>query len=333
MLWGERDMKLKIWLISLLALSVTIALVTREALAADLPQIDLGAWTPPEIGAVGDDAFGKLVKYGYALFTDTPNQIGPAAPDPAKRFSRRSLTCQNCHLKAGTKPYAVPLMGVWGQFPQYRGREGEIGTLEERINGCLERSMNGHVMPLDGVEMKAYLAYMKWLSTGIPDAAKLIGAGTKSVKEPGRAADLGNGAKVFTEICASCHGKDGLGQRAENGHDYRYPPLVGPDSYNNGAGMTRVLTAAAFIRYNMPFGVTFDAPVLSDTDAYDVAAYMNSLERPVRPNLEKDFPIKLQKPVDTPYGPYADGFPPEQHKYGPFDPVRAKVRELVSAGK
>jgi thiosulfate dehydrogenase len=108
---------------------------------------------------------------------------------------------------------------------------------------------------------------------------------------------------------------------------------VGPDSYNNGAGMTRVLTAAAFIRNNMPFGVTYETPVLSDTDAYDVAAYVNSLERPLRPNLDKDFPVKLQKPVDTPYGPYADGFSPEQHKYGPFDPIRAKVRELLSAGK
>jgi thiosulfate dehydrogenase len=324
-------MKLNICLISVVALAAAATTVPREAPAADMPQIDLAEWTPPSIGSVGDDPFGKLVKYGYALFTDTPNQIGPSAPDPAKRFSRSSLTCQNCHLKAGTQPYAVPLMGVWGQFPQYRGREGEIGTLEERINGCLERSMNGHVMPLDGTEMKAYLAYMKWLSTGIPDGAKLIGAGTRGIKEPGRAADLGKGAKVFADTCASCHGKDGLGERVEKGSGYRFPPLVGPDSYNNGAGMTRVLTAAGFVRHNMPFGITFDTPVLSDADAYDVAAYMNSLERPVRPNLEKDFPNKLQKPVDTPYGPYADDFPPEQHRYGPFDQIRAKVQELTAA--
>jgi thiosulfate dehydrogenase len=130
-------MKLNICLISVLALAAAATAITREAPAADVPQVDLAEWTPPSIGSVGDDPFGKLVKYGYALFTDTPNQIGPPAPDPAKRFSRSSLTCQNCHVKAGTQPYAVPLMGVWGQFPQYRGREGEIGTLEERINGCL----------------------------------------------------------------------------------------------------------------------------------------------------------------------------------------------------
>jgi len=314
-------------------LTATEIAMSQDVPAANVPEIDLTKWMPPSIGSVGDDPFGKLVKYGYALFTDTPNQIGPTAADPAKRFSRSSLACQNCHLKAGTQPYAVPLMGVWGQFPQYRGREGEIGTLEERINGCLERSMNGHVMPLDGAEMKAYLAYMKWLSNGIPDGARLIGTGSKSIKEPGRAADLRNGAKVFAETCATCHGKDGLGQRAEDGKGYRYPPLVGPDSFNNGAGMTRILTAAAFVRHNMPFGVTFDSPLLSDADAYDVAAYMNSLDRPVRPNLDKYFPNKLQKPVDTPYGPYADGFPPEQHKYGPFDPIRARVRELAAGSR
>jgi len=305
----------------------------REAPAADVPQIDFAEWTPPSIGSVGDDPFGKLVKYGYALFTDTPNQIGPAAGDPAKRFSGGGLTCQSCHLKAGTQPYAVPLTGVWGQFPQYRAREAQVDTLEDRVNGCLERSMNGHAMPLDATEMKAYLAYMKWLSTGIPDGAKLIGAGMKSIKEPGRAADLGNGAKVFINTCAACHGRDGLGQRAAKGAGYQYPPLVGPDSYNNGAGMTRVLIAAAFVRHNMPYGTTFDTPVLSDADAYDVAAYMNSLERPTKPNLDRDFPNKLQKPVDAPYGPYADDFPPEQHKYGPFDPIRAKISELAAARK
>ena len=183
--------------------------------------------------------------------------------------------------------------------------------------------MNGHAMPLDATEMKAYLAYMKWLSTGIAGGAKLIGAGMKGIKEPSRAADLGNGAKVFIDTCAACHGRDGLGQRVAKGTGYQYPPLVGPDSYNSGAGMTRVLTAAAFVRHNMPYGTTFDAPVLSDADAYDVAAYMNSLERPIKPNLDKDFPNKQQKPVDTPYGPYADDFPPEHHKYGPFDPIRA----------
>ena len=96
---------------------------SRDVLAADIPQVNLTEWTPPDIKTVGDDALGKLIKYGYALMTDTANQIGPMVSDPAKRYSGNNLTCQNCHLKAGTQPYAMPLTGVWGQFPQYRGRD------------------------------------------------------------------------------------------------------------------------------------------------------------------------------------------------------------------
>jgi thiosulfate dehydrogenase len=296
------------------------------------PAVDLTAWTPPQMRAIGDDPFGQLVRYGHALMVDTPNQIGPAVADPARRYSGNNLTCRNCHLKAGTQPYAIPLTGAWGQFPQYRGREGEIGTLEERINGCMERSMNGRALPLDSVEMKAFLAYAKWLSTGVPAGARLTGAGTMGIREPVSAADLGRGADVYASACAACHGRDGRGQRAETGAGYEFPPVAGPDSYNNGAGMARILTAAGFVRYNMPLGTTFDAPALSDADAYDVAAYINSLDRPARAGLDKDYPNRMQKPVDTPYGPYADGLPAEQHKYGPFGPIRAKLRELA-AGK
>jgi thiosulfate dehydrogenase len=151
-----------------------------------------------------------------------------------------------------------------------------------------------------------------------------------SVKEPGRAADLGHGQQVYAQVCAACHGKDGLGQRAASGNGYQFPPLWGPDSYNNGAGMARLLGAAAFVERNMPFGTTYAAPVLSDQDAYDVAGFINSTERPQRANLDKDFPNRLQKPVDTAYGPYADDFSPEQHKLGPFDPIRAKLKELAA---
>jgi thiosulfate dehydrogenase len=298
--------------------------------AADVAAFDLTEWTPPQIRAVGDDPFGKLVKYGYALMVDTANQIGPAVTDPAMRYSGNNLTCQNCHLKAGTQPYAMPLTGVWGQFPQYRGREGEIGTLEERINGCMERSMNGRVLPVDGVEMKAFLAYLKWLSTGIPAGVRLTGAGAMAIKEPDRAADPARGAVVYADTCAMCHGADGRGQRAATGAGYQFPPVAGPDSYNNGAGMSRVLAAAAFVRHNMPLGTTFDAPVLSESDAYDVAAYIDSLDRPAKVDLEKDYPNKMQKPVDAPYGPYVDGFPAEQHKYGPFGAIRTRLKELAA---
>jgi thiosulfate dehydrogenase len=247
------------------------------------------------------------------------------------RFSGNNLACGNCHLKAGTQPYAMPLVGVWGQFPQYRAREGAVVTLEDRINGCMERSMNGHALPLDSHEMKALSAYLRWLSTGVPTGAKLVGAGTLRIREPARAADPVRGAQIYAEVCAACHGPDGFGQHANvAAPGYQFPPLWGADSFNNGAGMSRLLTAAAYAMHNMPFGITFNAPVLTDEDAYDVAAYILSMKRPAKMDLDKDFPIRLQKPVDAPYGPYADGFSLRQHTFGPFSPIRAKLRGLAT---
>jgi thiosulfate dehydrogenase len=106
------------------------------------------------------------------------------------------------------------------------------------------------------------------------------------------------------------------------------PPLWGSDSFNDGAGMARLITAANFIHFNMPHGTDYLHPQLTVEQAWDVAAYMISQPRPHRAGLDKDFPNLLEKPVDTPYGPYADGFSEQQHKYGPFAPIRAAIARL-----
>jgi thiosulfate dehydrogenase len=320
----------RIWLV-LSMLLIDVWSGGNHAIAADPLTIDLTHWKPPDISSVGQDPFGNLVRYGHALFTNTANEIGPAVPDPAKRFAGNNLACQSCHLQGGTQSYAMPMVGIWGQFPQYRGREGDVDSIEDRINGCMERSMNGRALQPESREMKAFASYMRWLSTGVPAGAKLIGAGTLRIKEPDRAADPARGAQVYTQSCAACHGDNGAGVRAQQGLGYQFPPLWGPDSFNNGAGMSRLLTAAAYAKHNMPLGTTFDAPLLTDDEAYDVAGYIVSQKRPEKGRLDKDYPVRLQKPIDTPYGPYADGFPPEQHKLGPFAPIRAKVKELAAA--
>jgi thiosulfate dehydrogenase len=313
-------------------LTATLSLAVIGSLpAAPPPNVDLVQWTPPDITTVGQDASGMLIMYGYVLLTDTANQIGPTVADPRKRYGGNSLTCQNCHLRAGTQPYAMPLIGIWGQFPQYRAREGHIDTLEERINGCMERSLNGRPLPPQSREMQGLTAYMRWLSNGIPAGARLIGARTLRIKEPARAADTRRGARVYSETCSPCHGPSGAGVHAMNGAGYQIPPLWGADSYNNGAGMARILIAAAYAMHNMPLGTKFTAPLLTDDDAYDVAGYLVSQDRPVKSDLEKDYPIRLQKPVDSPYGPYGDGFTQAQHALGPFGPIRARVRELTEA--
>jgi thiosulfate dehydrogenase len=122
----------------------------------------------------------------------------------------------------------------------------------------------------------------------------------------------------------ACHQADGQGQRkgvAGDAKGYVYPPLWGPDSFNNGAGMHRLITSASFIHANMPFGTMFNAPAISNEDAWDVAAYINGRRRPKRENLDRDYPNRARKPVDAPFGPFADKFPLVQHRLGPFQPI------------
>lgn len=285
---------------------------------------DAKIWKPKTIEQLGDEPNAELIRLGYDVITRTPELIGPLAKDPAQRYAGNALTCQNCHLAAGTKPASGSFVGVFGRFPQFRGRENKMGTMEERIDGCMERSMNGRKMPHDSKEMKGMIAYMAWLSEGVPSEEEKKYKGFLSVDIPEVKADINIGKAIFEKHCVVCHGEDGQGKRPNPDGLYLYPPLWGEDSFNHGAGMHRVITAAQFIKGNMPFlQATYDKPVLTDEEAYHVAAYINSFDRPQKANTEVDFPDKKLKPVSTPYGPYVDPFSPEQHKYGPFQPIMA----------
>lgn len=274
-----------------------------------------------DITQLDDSEENQMIKYGYELFQNTPQHIGPDNGDPEKVYSGNRLSCNNCHLLAGTKPYAAPLIGVINRFPQYRGRENKIGTIEERINGCFERSMNGRMMPPESNEMTALVSYLKWLNRYAPEDGLIEGQGFVKINIPKREINLDHGKEVYDNVCFKCHGNDGKGTVSSNGYTYEYPPLWGMDSYNNGAGMNRVITAAQFIKANMPFDITYEELKLTDEEAYDVAGYINQMKRPVKPELTLDFPDLLKKPVSTPYPPYEDPFSIEQHQKGPFQPI------------
>ena len=274
-----------------------------------------------DVSQLGDSEEHQTIIMGYEVFRNTSKYIGPASLEKTNSYAGNNLSCTNCHLRAGTKPYAAPLIGIIQRFPQYRGRENKVGTIEERINGCMERSMNGKMMPSDSKEMKAMIAYMNWLSRYAPEDGNIKGQGFVRVEIPNRAVDLDNGKAIFNTNCIVCHGKNGQGKKSIACTTYEYPPLWGDDSYNNGAGMTRVITAAQFIKANMPFGTTYENPVLTDEEAYDVAGFINQQLRPKKENREADFPDLKKKPVSTPYPPYADTFSIRQHQLGPFPPI------------
>ncbi len=280
-------------------------------------------WLPASLSDIPANEQGKLIREGYELILNTSRHIGPLAENATRRLAGNNLSCGNCHLDAGRKIGSGSFIGVANRFPQFRGRENKQGTLEERINGCMERSMNGHVLEEDSREMKAMIAYMEWLSKDVPDEIQTLYKGYKPVRLPEVKADTSMGRQLYEAKCMVCHGNDGRGQRiaGEVFTGYVYPPLGGEDTFNDGAGMNRVITAAEFIKSNMPYGATYDAPQVTDEEAYHIAAYINTFSRPSKSDKDKDFPDRTLKPVSTPYGPWADDFTPEQHKFGPFQPI------------
>lgn len=239
----------------------------------------------PDEASIPDDAAGAAIRRGRALLVDTRRQL----PDHVGN----GLNCTNCHLNAGTVPFASPLMGLIGAFPEYRPRSGKVISLQERINDCFERSMNGTALRFDSPEMNAMLAYMRWLSIGVPTGSEVAGRGFEKINAALHA-NRDHGAEVFATKCASCHGPEGQGMPGPEG-GYVNPPLWGADSFNLGAGMARTSTAAAFVRHNMPLGL---AGTLSQQDSVDVAAYFTQQPRPDFPARVNDWP-KGGKPADA----------------------------------
>ncbi|MFM6985148.1 MAG: c-type cytochrome [Hydrogenophaga sp.] len=283
----------------------------------------------PDIASLPADAHRALVEYGQQLTERTYAHIGPEVKNARMRYAGNNLACVSCHQAGATKPFAMPWTGVTATFPQYRAREDDISTVEERVNGCMQRSMNGKPLPLDSREMKAFTTYIAFLSRGIPVGATLHGAATVQSKMPNRRADPTAGAAVYAARCAVCHGENGQGQRVGQKGDaqgYTFPPLWGPDSFNTGAGMNRLVMATRFVKHNMPLGASHDATQLTDDEAYDVSAFMVSQPRPVKARLEADFPARWNKPVDAAFPPYLLGTA-DQHKYGPFPPLAEQQKQ------
>jgi len=231
----------------------------------------------PDELTIPDDEYSAAVRRGLQLanhtYKELPNNVG------------NQLNCTSCHLGNGSEAYAAPWNNMPSVYPIYRSRAGRVNTIQERINGCFERSMNGEALVLDSDDMNAMVSYMNWLSQDMPFGVSPEGRGFVKVDkelEP----NPETGKKLFAEKCSVCHGADGEGQYNADG-TYLYPAVAGDKSFNDGAGMARTYTAAAFIKGKMPFG---QGNTLSDQEAVDIAAYFTHLPRPVKANKDKDWP-------------------------------------------
>jgi len=272
-------------------------------------------WHAPDTSSWASDANGELIRYGYKLISNTSYYLGPQG---TVAHLSNGMNCQNCHIHAGTHPYGSNFGMVAVSGPTFRPRSGKVESHTERVNDCIQRSLNG--MPLDTAsrEMQAIVAYILWVGKDVHKGDQPKGIGVGQLSFINRATDTVNGKNIYIQKCASCHAANGAG--LANGTGYQYPPLWGEHSYSNGASMYRIGKLANYAKNNMPFGTTYQNPQLTDEEAWDVAAYINSKRRPEF-NMSHDWPNIADKPIDYPLGPYKDGFSETQHKYGPYQTI------------
>jgi thiosulfate dehydrogenase len=274
-------------------------------------------WHAPDINLVPQTAEGDLIRYGRELIANTSKYLGPRG---IVAQITNGMNCQNCHMEAGTGLPVNSFFAVASTYPRYRDRSGRVESIEFRVNDCLQRSLNGK--PIDSLskEMRAIVAYLKWLGKDVKPGEKLPGSPAK-LSFLNRAADTLKGKMIFQDKCQRCHQSHGQGVLDFDSSEYRYPPLWGDNSYNTSAGIYRISSLAIFVKYNMPFDLAVGGPQLSDEEAWDVAAFICSQPRPVK-TFPEDWPKLESKPIDFPFGPYTDAFTPQQHKYGPFLPIK-----------
>lgn len=287
----------------------------RAAGTSQEPDEPPSIWAPPDTANIPMNENGNRIRYGRALITHTARYFGP---EGSISKLANGLNCQNCHLAAGTRLFANNFSQTASAYPRFRPRAGLYISLADRVNGCMQRSMNGQAIDTTSEEMRAFIAYFEWIGKGLDAKNTVYGSGTETLPLLNRAADPLKGQAIFINNCASCHGTGGEGTLNLNTKEYLYPPLWGPHSYNMGAGMYRLSKFASFIKNNMPFGTTYHNPVLTDEQAWDVAAFVNSQPHPQYKAIQNDWQNIASKPFDYPFGPYADTFSEKQHKYGPF---------------
>jgi thiosulfate dehydrogenase len=211
--------------------------------------------------AVPADDQSPLVRQGRQIFDETPRY--------APSYTEAKISCGDCHINSGTEPYAAPMVGLAGQFPMYSKRAGRMISLQERIQECFLRSENGRPLPSDAPEMQALVAYINWLSSSEVKGEPYKGRGL--VKLAALTGNSARGKQAYASQCAACHGVEGAG------FPPNLPPVWGPASYNDGAGINRPENMAAFLFHNMPK----DHPgTLTAQQSFDIAVFLHTMPRP-----------------------------------------------------
>ena len=254
---------------------------------------------PPSEQDMPKNEFGKTVKMGQDIFEYTERYA-------SQYVGNTNLRCSSCHLNAGRLAHSAPLWAAYVSYPAYRSKNKHVNTFPERLQGCFKYSMNGTAPPLGDPVLVALESYAYWLASGAPIDSKILGRGYPTVPAPPLPRDYERGRLVFEQHCAMCHGAGGAGQPDANNRP-TFPALWGAKSFNWGAGMASIKNATGFIKANMPLGL---GGTLSDQQAWDVATFMNSQERPQDPRFKGSIAATRAKYHNSPddmYGLMVNG--------------------------
>ena len=243
-----------------------------------------------------DSKVANQIRWGFRIFTNTPHE--------APQFAPGKMSCNNCHLNGGQRERSLPLVGVAGAFPEYNKRSGRLYSLGDRIVDCFVRSENAtgaveaELPATTSKEVLAVSVYITWLARGYEVGKNPPWRGQNTIDSskviPVQKLDVHKGEALFMERCTNCHGEDGQGRAIG---DKKAGPLWGTDSWNDGAGAARVYTLAGIIRYSMPY---LDPGSLTDEEAQQVAAFINSKQRPEYPFKQRDYRTE-KLPPDSVY--------------------------------
>lgn len=318
-MWRKIQSDWPAYLLALVVLLVIAFKISTTHHEKSLIAVKDSTWHAPSLylDPIQNKQERELISYGKELIMHTANYLGPKGT--VTQISN-GMNCQNCHLDAGTKPNGYNFSAVAANYPLFRDRSGEVESIYKRVSDCFERSLNGSAPDSISREYQAIHAYIQWLGKNVAKGTHPKGSGIKKPDYLHRAADPEKGKKIYAIHCERCHGANGEGQVNPENTGYNYPPLWGKNSYNTGAGLYRLSNFAGFIQSNMPLNEVSAHNKLTDEEAWDIAAYVNSQPRPIMKESH-DWPDISKKPIDHPFGPYADGFSEQQHKYGPFLPI------------
>src|SRR6185295_172806 len=213
-------------LVILLTVTLLLVLFKPEVFHASLESQSISLkskfWIAPDTSTIPKNIYGETIRYGRDLIVRTSFYLGPHGS--VTQISN-GMNCQNCHLEAGTKPYGNNYGSVASMYPKFRARSGSMESIEKRVNDCLERSLNGKALDSLSREMRAIVAYIKWVGKDVQKDQTLTGFGLWELPLLDRAADSEKGMLVYTTHCQRCHGEKGNGVLAENELEWKYPPL------------------------------------------------------------------------------------------------------------